>query len=412
MTEEQVITISCKMKVSENLAKEIDETLERFSCACQWVNANTPEGLTNKTGMQSLVYREVRDKFGLSSNLAIQAIRRVCANRKTAKLKNRKVKRFSPTSATYDARIFAFRESDWSVSIKLLNSRERFFLHIGNYQRGILKGQNPTSATLVKRKSGEYYIDIQIKQPCPEPPKTKKVLGCDLGRSDIVHTSEGDSYSGKDVTEKRNHYAKMRQVLQRKASKGTRSSRRRCRQLQQRLSGREKRYQSWVNHNISRQLVDKAATNGQAIALEDLTGIRERTNTLPRTKKERRLSNSWAFYQLRQYITYKSILKGVELVFVNPAYTSQMCSQCLHVHPEKGKSYRNGKTFRCGHCGYKADSDRNGANNISALGHRVIMPGGTGFSCKLSIEPRYVQLNLFEALGLLKAPDSAKRSGS
>jgi len=204
----------------------------------------------------------------------------------------------------------------------------------------------------------------------------------------------------------------MRQVLQKKASKGTRSSRRRCRQLQQRLSGREKRYQSWVNHNISRQLVDKAATKGQAIALEDLTGIRERTNKLPRKKKERRVSNSWAFYQLRQYITYKSILKGVELVFVNPAYTSQMCSQCLHVHPEKGKSYRNGKTFRCGHCGYKADSDRNGANNISALGHHVIMPEGTGLSCKLSIEPHYVQLNLFGVLGLLKAPDSAKRSGS
>lgn len=98
MTQEQVITISCKMKVSEILAKQIDETLAKFSCACEWVNANTPEGLTNKTGMQSLVYKDVRDKFGLSSNLAIQAIRRVCANRKTAKLKNRKVKGFAPTS--------------------------------------------------------------------------------------------------------------------------------------------------------------------------------------------------------------------------------------------------------------------------------------------------------------------------
>ena len=144
--------------------------------------------------------------------MTIQAIRRVCANRKTAKLKNRKVKGFSPTSATYDARIFAFRESDWSVSLKLLNSRERFFLHIGNYQRGMLKGQNPTSATLVKRKSGEYYIDIQIKQPCPSPPKTKKVLGVDLGRSDIAHTSEGDSYSGKDVTAKRNHYLSVKTI--------------------------------------------------------------------------------------------------------------------------------------------------------------------------------------------------------
>ena len=95
------------------------------------------------------------------------------------------------------------------------------------------------------------------------------------------------------------------------------------------------------------------------------------------------------------------------MVFVNPAYTSQMCSQCLHVHPDKKKSYRNGKTFKCGHCGYKADADRNGANNISTLGHHVIMPKGTGLFCKLNTETRYVQLNLFEALGLLKANDSA-----
>ena len=413
MSQEQVITISCKLKVTENLAKEIDTTLARFSEACSWVNNNTPEGLTNKTGMQSLVYQDVRNKFGLSANLAIQAIRRVCANRKTAKLKKRKVKGFSPTSATYDARIFSFKESDWSVSLKLLHSRERFFLHIGNYQRGMLKEQKPTSATLVKRKSGDYYLDIQIKVPCPEPPQTKDVLGCDLGRSDICHTSEGDSWSGKQVTDKRNHYTKMRRVLQRKASKGTRSSRRRCRQLQQWLSGKEKRYQSWVNHNISRQLVDKAEANGQAIALEDLTGIRESTNQLPRTKKERRLSNSWAFYQLRGYITYKSILRGVELVFVNPAYTSQTCSQCLQIHPIKGKSYRHGKTFRCGHCGYKADADRNGANMISALGATVISPRGTGLHCKVNYEQtKYVQFTLFEALGLPKAPDSAKRSGS
>lgn len=111
---------------------------------------------------------------------------------------------------------------------------------------------------------------------------------------------------------------------------------------------------------------------------------------------------------MRQFITYKSILKGVELVFVNPAYTSQTCSQCLYIHPKKGKSYRNGKTFRCGHCGYKADSDRNDANNISALGRLVISPRGTGLYCELSFEPRYVQLNLFEALGLPKAPDESE----
>ncbi len=168
MPETQTITVACKLKVSSEVAKEIEETLLAFSSACDWVNQNTEPKMVNKTAMQALVYQDVRASFGLSANLAIQAIRRVCANRKTARLKKRKVKGFSPTSATYDARIFSFKETDWSVSLKLLNSRERFSLLIGNYQKAKLKGQKPTSATLVKRRSGDYYINIQIKNLCPD----------------------------------------------------------------------------------------------------------------------------------------------------------------------------------------------------------------------------------------------------
>ncbi|EHJ09988.1 hypothetical Transposase-like protein, IS21 family, partial [Crocosphaera watsonii WH 0003] len=38
---------------------------------------------------------------------------------------------------------------------------------------------------------------------------------------DICTTSEGESWSGKQVADKRNHYAKLRAVIQKKASKGT-----------------------------------------------------------------------------------------------------------------------------------------------------------------------------------------------
>ncbi|WP_353769826.1 transposase [Okeania sp. SIO1F9] len=85
-------------------------------------------------------------------------------------------------------------------------------------------------------------------------------LGIDLGRTDIASTSEGESWSGKNITSKRNHYSQIRAVLQKKASKGTRSSRKRCRQLQQRLSGKERRFQKHVNHEITTYLVRKAAT--------------------------------------------------------------------------------------------------------------------------------------------------------
>jgi IS605 OrfB family transposase len=129
----------------------------------------------------------------------------------------------------------------------------------------------------------------------------------------------------------------------------------------------------------------------QAIALENLTGIRERTNQLPRSKKERRLSNSWAFFQLRQFLIYKAIKHGVHLVFIDPRYTSQTCHNCNHIHPVRGESYRSGKKFSCGHCGWIGDADYNGAKNISALGAVVNQPEGSRLSCSLHDHLRAIE---------------------
>jgi putative transposase len=397
----QVLTVSCKLEVSPSQVEKLDAVLCAFASCCEYVNKNTDLKLTNQIAVQSLIYKEARDYSGLSAQMTIHAIRRVCANRKTAKQQNRPVQGFAPTSATYDARTFTFKEKDWAVSLTMLKGREKFPLHIGNYQRHLLTGRNPKSAVLVKRKDGTYYLQIQLESEPPIPEKTDKVLGVDLGRTDIAVTSAGEKFSGKKITQVRDKYARVRASLQRKASKGTRSTRRRARQVLQRLGGRERRFQTQVNHTVSYQLIQHAKNTNQTIALEDLTGIRERTNQPPRSKTERRRSNSWAFFVLRQFLVYKAIKFGVNLVFVDPRYTSKTCHKCLHIHPVKNESYRSGKRFRCGHCGWCGDADENGAKNISSLGLLLNQPGGSGLACSLEQH----------VLGLLKSPTSRKQVG-
>ncbi|MBW4620759.1 MAG: transposase [Cyanosarcina radialis HA8281-LM2] len=374
----QILTVSCKLNPTWQQVEKLEATLMAFAEACNWVNQNTSANILNAVKLQSQIYYEVRDKFGLSSNLAQQVCRRVAGNRKTAKQKNKPVKKLNPSSVTYDQRIFAFREPDWMVSLTTTGGRERIALDIGNYQRHLLKGQKPTGATLVKRRNGDYYIQICVNYQTPQPDKSSDCLGVDLGRRDIAVSSDGHSWSGRTVRQTRDHYSQMRAVLQRKASKGTRSRRRRCRQLLRRLTGREKRFQSWMNHRVSKTLVDHAQANGQSIALEDLTGIRNRTNQQPRSQTERRHSNSWAFYQLRQYISYKALAKGVEVVLVNPAYTSQTCHVCNQI------GLRAEKRFSCGHCGWCGDADFNGAMNIKALVLSVNQPRGSWLSCEIA----------------------------
>jgi putative transposase len=87
-----------------------------------------------------------------------------------------------------------------------------------------------------------------------------------------------------------------------------------------RLSGREQRFQKWLNHNISKQLVHEAKSSNAALAFEDLTNIRQSLNQKRRSKTERRRTNNWAFYQLRMFVEYKARIAGVPVIFVPPAY--------------------------------------------------------------------------------------------
>lgn len=397
---EQTLTIVCKLQPTESQASRLDDLLKAFADACNYTNEQVKLGVTSKTTIQSLVYQDIRARFGLSANQAVRVCARVGANRKAAKVKGYTVKEFSPTSADYDARIFDFREKDRTVSLTLLGSRERIPVVLANYQAGKLKGRKPTSAQLCKHRDQQYYIHIQLKDETPEPIKSEKVIGVDFGRRDIAVTSIGDKWDGKQITDARDKFARVRASLQEKSSKGTRSSRRRARQILKRLSGRERRYQTWLNHNISKLIVLSALQHNAIIAIEDLTGIRERTNQQPRNKTERRRSNSWAFFQLRMFLSYKSLKYGVEIVAVNPAYTSLTCNTCLHIHPVKGKSYRSGKVFKCGHCGNHCDADENGSKMISIVGAAFVNPlGGSILSCDIADHIRATESPRLLAVG-------------
>ncbi len=408
----QVLTIVAKLQPTAEQVAKLEATLQAFAAACNYVNEHTDPKLTNKIAIQSLTYQTIKSEFNLVANMAVRACARVAANRKVAKQKGKPVKRFAPSSMDCDKDLFRFREQDSTVSLATIHGRERIELNAGNYHRGKLKGRNPTSAQLCKHRDGQFYLHIQIKDDAPDSPVTDKVIGIDLGRRDIAVTSEGEKWDATGIQQVRDKFSKVRASLQKKAPKGTRTTRRRCRGILKRLSGRERRYQQWLNHNISKSVVRRAIELSASIAIEDLTGIRHRTNQRPRNKTERRRSNSWAFYQLRMFIEYKALGAGVRVIPISPAYTSQMCSQCLHIHPIKGKSYRSGKTFRCGHCGWYGDADFNGANNIALVGLFINQPRGTGLSCKLSQTIEYVQLNLFDNFRATENPDlSDSRSG-
>ena len=346
---DSIRTIACKLAPTPEQRIELDATLVAFADACNFI-ADVARSIhsSNKVKVQHACYAEVRSRFGLSANLAIRAIARVCA---ALKVKSTSHSTFAPTSIDYDQRICSVREWDWTVSLTLLHSRERLETALGDYQKGRLKGRTPTSATLVKRCDGTFYLHVQIKDQTPPATPIRGTLGVDLGQRRVAVDSDATVYEATEVKRLRTHYHKVRRTLQRKGTLG-------AKRLLKRLSGREHRHMRHVNHAISKHLVETARTTGRQIALEDLTGIRQRTKV---RKPQRSQHHGWAFYQLRQFVAYKAQDAGVSVVVVDPSYTSKTCHSC------GSRGHRQALTFVCTTCGI-FDADLNAAKNIAARG--------------------------------------------
>ncbi|MFX1295161.1 MAG: zinc ribbon domain-containing protein [Promethearchaeota archaeon] len=77
---------------------------------------------------------------------------------------------------------------------------------------------------------------------------------------------------------------------------------------------------------------------------------------------------NWNYYQLEQFIIQKAEQTGKIVLFVNPQYTSQCCSQCGHIEKKNRKKQR---IFLCKECGYELNADLNASRNISKLGKSV-----------------------------------------
>lgn len=372
-----VKTVKCKLEVTPEDSEALKDTMLKYSQACNdALEVALTENITNKITLQKRLYYALKERYSLTSNYVVRCFAKVTGAIKSSKRKRRKPRLFRPTSLDLDKDLFRLKQylDTFTVSVSTVAGRRKIPLAIGNYQLGLLKGQKPTSATInYSQRKKHFYINIVLSEerPAPNPTGRKgKVVGVDLGIVNLCSTSTGLKFSGKQVTHVRKRFRDIRGSLQ---SKGTPSSRR----VLKRLSGREHRWMRDVNHRISKQIVDSLEP-GDTIVLENLTNIRDR-----RLFKEMRfMLNSWAFRQLQTFIEYKAQWAGVNVVYVDPAYTSQDCSCC------GARGIRKGHRFTCPHCGHSAHADFNSCFNLIRRARLMFAPADR----PLSIGPKATQL--------------------
>ncbi|WP_405853220.1 transposase [Streptomyces sp. NBC_00090] len=330
-------------------------------------------GRTSRAALQALAYADLKAR-GLSAQPALHVLRKVAdaytaprANLKAGNLGRRGSKRygratgkavvFRPDAAQpFDDRCLSWQLDERTVSIWTTSGRMKGLAFTGQgEQLAMLTAYRKGESDLLCR-DGRWYLVATCE--IPEGARNTDpdgFVGVDLGIVNIATTSTGIRHSGRRLNRRRKADRRLRAKLERK---GTKSARRRAK----RHAGKEARRARDINHKISKRIVAEAQRTDRGIALEDLTGIRERV----RLRKPQRVTlHSWSFRQLGTFIAYKAQRAGVPVVYVDPAYTSRECSRCHHVDRRNRPSQA---VFVCQACGFVEHADLNSSHNIAARG--------------------------------------------
>lgn len=365
--------VRVKLRVTPEQSAALSRTLTLCNQAANVVSTVAfSEHIAGAKPLQRRVYGEVKAQ-GLSAQPALHVIRKVAdayttlrGNARAGNLGKKGSRRWNramgkpvvfrdDAAQAFDDRCLSWQLDKSTVSIWSVDGRLKDIPLVGNPEHLTRLRQSRKGETDLVVHQGDWFLVATLDEPDPALMEPVGFLGVDLGIANIATTSDGVIYSGKTVNRVRHKNRRLRTKLQKK---GTKSAKR----VLKRLSGREARFSTNTNHVISKQIVTEAQRTGRGIAIEDLTGIRDRV----RLRKPQRVTlHSWAFAQLGAFLTYKAHRAGVPLLAVDPAYSSQECHDCHYV--DKGNR-TNQATFACLNCGVTLHADINAGLNLAHRG--------------------------------------------
>ena len=232
---QQTVTAKLQILVNPSDRQILCDTMKAYSDACNYVSEyifRTHD--LSRYSVQKDTYYQIREIFGLRSQMAISCIRTVIAKYKTI-LENQKkwirpVFRAPQLDLVWN-RDYSLNAKNDIFSVNTLNGRIRVCFCKKGFERYFSDGCKFGTARLVS-KHGKFFLHIPVTYEICELPDTEisNVVGIDRGIRflAVTYDSRGRSvfYDGNTVKQKRAHYKALRKELQ---QVGTPSSRRRIR---------------------------------------------------------------------------------------------------------------------------------------------------------------------------------------
>ena len=197
------------------------------------------------------------------------------------------------------------------------------------------KNWNRKNTVQLKKINDNFYLNLFYEKERPEIKRKGQALGIDCGYKKLIATSD-NQIIGKEM-----------EYLYTSISRKKQNSK----NFNQSLSERDKLINQFCN--------ELDLTNTNHLVVEDLNNVKKNSKGKIRKTFNNKLQR-WSYIKVLDKLERLCEENGVFFQKVNPAYTSQTCSNCGTID----KTNRKGESYQCNVCSLSMDADINASINI------------------------------------------------
>ena len=219
------------------------------------------------------------------------------------------------------------------------------------YHRDLPEGAVIKMVIVKREATGKWFAYCQIEMPTALLSQCgPDAVGLDFGLMRLATLSDGteiDNPRWLREAHRELRIAERRKSRRKKGSARRNKARVQVAKLHEKVANQRRDYYFKV--------VSEMVSKYSLIAVEDLN-----VQFMLKNKHLARSASDAGLMQFRDILLDKAKLAGVGVVMVNPAYTSQTCSDCGEIVQKSLKE----RIHRCVSCGLELDRDVNAARNI------------------------------------------------
>lgn len=239
---------------------------------------------------------------------------------------------------------------------------------------------NNSSIKLVKNgKNTRIFLLLSIDIPAKKQVLDKDVvLGVDLGIKCPLYLAINKNDNFKMQIGDIEHFHNQRTMFQKRfkslqklmCTQGGHGRKKKLEPLEK-LKEKERNWVHTQNHVYSREVIKQALKqNAGTIHMESLKDFGKGKEGYVKDEYKY-LLRYWSYYELQSMIAYKAKLEGIEVKYIDPAYTSQACSYCGERGERKKQEEFVCTNPQCKRRGEKINADFNAARNI-AMSKKIV----------------------------------------